>query len=217
MVRASIVVVSSVNAAGLDRCLRSIDRLDPDEVSFETIVILNGARDDVRAIAHGWGDGITVVESLVNRGLAGGCNLGRTLARGEFVVLLHDDAEAQAGWLSELVRCADEHPEAGAVGSRVLYPDGRLQLAGADARARGDVGRRRRHGRALVPGLLRRRRPRPGDPDTRPGRPLRAALADPARLVDQLVHEVATLHDTIAAKDATLVEAYARLDRTTPG
>ena len=43
--------------------------------------------------------------------------------------MLHDDAEAEPSWLAALVRCADEHPEAGAVGSRVLNPDGTLQVA----------------------------------------------------------------------------------------
>ncbi len=121
-----MVVVTTTNAAGLERCLAS---LGPEEPEFEIVVVLNGADDDVRECAAG--ADATVVESVVNRGLAGGANLGRAAATGEFVVLLHDDAEAQPGWLSALVRCADEHPEAGAVGSRVLNPDGTLQLAGA--------------------------------------------------------------------------------------
>src|SRR5688572_14284072 len=75
--------------------------------------------------------GVKVVESLANRGFAGGSNLGREAATGEFIVLFHDDAEAREGWLSHLVRCADEQPEAGAVGARILNPDGTLQLAGA--------------------------------------------------------------------------------------
>lgn len=129
--RASIVVVSSVNARGLERCLRSIAAHASPEVPFETIVVLNGAEDDVRALAYEDMTGVKIVESLVNRGFAGGSNLGRRAAGGEFVVLLHDDSEAEEGWLTELVRCADEHPEAGAVGGRVLHPDGKLQLAGA--------------------------------------------------------------------------------------
>jgi hypothetical protein len=75
--------------------------------------------------------GAKVVESAVNRGVAGGYNLGRESARGEFVVLLHDDAEVRPGWLEALVNAADECPAAGAVGSRTLNPDGTLQAAGA--------------------------------------------------------------------------------------
>ena len=128
--RASVIVVTTVNAAGLARCLRSLAALPPDDPPFETIVVLNGAEEDVREVAAG-ASGVRVVESVVNRGFAGGSNLGRAAASGEFIVLLHDDAEAQEGWLSALVRCADEHPEAGAIGSRVLNPDGTLQNAGA--------------------------------------------------------------------------------------
>ena len=127
--RASVVVVTTVNATGLERCLAALAALR-DQPAFETIVVLNGADEPVRAAAAR-AAGVKLVESLVNRGLAGGANLGRSLATGEFVVLLHDDAEPQPGWLAALVRCADERPEAAAVGSRVLNPDGTLQLAGA--------------------------------------------------------------------------------------
>jgi GT2 family glycosyltransferase len=128
--RASIVVVTTVNAAGLERCVAALAALGSDEPQFETIVVLNGAEEPVREVAAR-AAAVTVVESVVNRGFAGGSNLGRAAASGEFVVLLHDDAEPQAGWLSALVRCAEEQPEAGAIGSRVLNPDGTLQLAGA--------------------------------------------------------------------------------------
>ena len=63
--------------------------------------------------------------------LAGAGNLGRSLARGEFLALLHDDAEVLPGWMEALVEAADAHPEAGAIGSMVLNPDGSLQNAGS--------------------------------------------------------------------------------------
>jgi GT2 family glycosyltransferase len=129
--RVSIVIVTTTNAAGLERCLRSLPAQASGAPPFETIVVLNGAGDDVRDLATRRLRGAKVVESLANRGFAGGSNLGRTAATGELLVMLHDDAEAQPGWLAELVRCADEQPEAGAVGGRVLHPDGTLQLAGA--------------------------------------------------------------------------------------
>jgi O-antigen biosynthesis protein len=124
--RASVVVVTTVNASGLERCLASL----AEQPVLETIVVLNGAEEPVREAAAR-ARGVKVVESVVNRGFGGGANLGRSVATGEFVVLLHDDAEPEPGWLDALVRCADERPEAGAVGSRVLNPDGTLQLAGA--------------------------------------------------------------------------------------
>ena len=71
-----------------------------------------------------------MVASTVNLGLSGALNRGRSLARGEFLVTLHDDAEIETGWLEALVEGAEAHPEAGAVGGKVLFPDGRLQHAG---------------------------------------------------------------------------------------
>jgi GT2 family glycosyltransferase len=51
-------------------------------------------------------------------------------ARGEVLVLLNNDIEVIGpGWLRELVSHA-LRPEVGAVGAKLLYPDGRLQHAG---------------------------------------------------------------------------------------
>ena len=46
------------------------------------------------------------------------------------MALLHDDAVAAPGWLASLIGTAREVPHAGAVGGRIAFPDGRLQLTG---------------------------------------------------------------------------------------
>jgi GT2 family glycosyltransferase len=43
------------------------------------------------------------------------------------VLLLNPDTEVRGEALALLVRFLDEHPEVGAVGAKLLYPDGRLQ------------------------------------------------------------------------------------------
>jgi GT2 family glycosyltransferase len=74
--------------------------------------------------------GVRVISSEVRLGLARAGNRGRREARGEFLALLHDDSEIEAGWLEALVAAADAHPEAGAFGGLVLFPDGTPQTAG---------------------------------------------------------------------------------------
>ncbi len=61
---------------------------------------------------------------------AGLNNAGARLARGDVLVFLNNDIEAHRhGWLPAL--CAQAvRPEIGAVGARLLYPDGRLQHCG---------------------------------------------------------------------------------------
>jgi hypothetical protein len=74
---------------------------------------------------------VRIAESRWNLGFPGGCNLGRAEARGELIVLLHDDAEAEPRWLPALVDAAERHPGAGIIASRVLSSDGsRLRMAG---------------------------------------------------------------------------------------
>jgi GT2 family glycosyltransferase len=111
--------------------LRSLARFGPTTIPYETIVVLNEATAEAETRLRGAVTGIQVVSSPVNLGLAGAGNRGRALARGELLILLHDDAEIEPGWMEALVETADAHPEAGAIGGKVLYPDGRLQLAGA--------------------------------------------------------------------------------------
>jgi O-antigen biosynthesis protein len=128
--RASILIAADRDADLLARCLDSIGRNTGAEVPFEIIVVLNGSPDAVVRFVRDVA-GIKVVESSVNRGVAGGYNLGRRSATGEFLVLLHDDTEVLPGWLEALARAADEVREAGAIGSRLLNPDGTIQAAGS--------------------------------------------------------------------------------------
>ena len=137
--RASIVVLGWRLADHLDACLRSLSACLYCAVTpAEVIVVLNGATPDVAdiAAAHPW---VRVVHSSVNLGFAGGCNLGRSVARGEYLVLLNDDAMVEPGWLDALVATADEDAQVGAVGSRILYPEGQLQEAGSVLWANGST------------------------------------------------------------------------------
>lgn len=124
------MVATAHDPSRLLRCLASIKR-GAGTVPHEVVVVLSGADDDVVDAVRVL-PGVRIAESRWNLGFAGACNLGRTQASGELIVLLHDDAEAEAGWLPSLVDSAERHPEAGVIGSRVVErKDGRLQLAGA--------------------------------------------------------------------------------------
>ena len=127
--RVSVVVLGFRHARLLHRGLAALAR-HRTAVDFETVVVLNGADDQVREVVENGVRGAVVVRSSVNLGFGGGCNRGVRAARGEYIVLLNDDTEVEDGWLDALVDTADRHPEAGAVGSRVRDPYGKLQEAG---------------------------------------------------------------------------------------
>ena len=65
-----------------------------------------------------------------NLGFVGGCNKGAESAEGEYVVFLNNDTQVFTGWLSALVDTFTIQKNVGLVGSKLIYPDGRLQEAG---------------------------------------------------------------------------------------
>jgi GT2 family glycosyltransferase len=67
------------------------------------------------------------------------CNVGASVARGEYLCFLNDDMEIpSSSWLTEMVVHLDD-PSVGAVGARLLFPDGTLQHIGHQYQA-GNAG-----------------------------------------------------------------------------
>ncbi|MBO3083857.1 glycosyltransferase [Cellulomonas fengjieae] len=110
-----------------ERCLRALAQTRGD-VPFEVVVVDDRSPDDSLARLREV-EGVRVVAHEVNTGYVGACNSGIAAARGELVVLLNNDTRVDPDWLEPLVRVMDD-PTVGLVGSRLIYPDGRLQEAG---------------------------------------------------------------------------------------
>ena len=125
----SVIIVATGAAPDLLGCLRAL-AVNTKDVPFEVIVVENGVDPSVSDNLAFGVSGVKIIRSGVNRGFAGGCNLGARQARGVYLVLLNDDAEPEPGWLAPLVEAA-ETPGVGAVGGRVLLSDGTLQEAGS--------------------------------------------------------------------------------------
>jgi len=128
--RASIIVLSRRNVEMLRACLISLTHNVGTDTPFELIILLNGADEDVAAFCEREVAGARVERSRVNLGFPAGCNLAAAQARGAFLVFLNDDTQVAPRWLESLVQAADEHPQAGAIGSRLLFADGSVQEAG---------------------------------------------------------------------------------------
>lgn len=126
--RVSIVIPVHNKFAYTAACLRSLGE-HASTTAFEVIVVDDLSSDHTAQRLQEI-DGIRVIRNAENLGFVGSCNAGAAIARGEFVLFLNNDTVVTADWLEALLRCFAEEPDAGLVGSRLVYPDGRLQEAG---------------------------------------------------------------------------------------
>jgi GT2 family glycosyltransferase len=130
----SIVIPTFNGVRQLIPCIRALDATLGDHCGDgEVLVVDDGgtsetqhALDDLEQ-RYAW---LRVVRNARNQGFIASCNRGAEEARGEVLVFLNDDTIPLPGWHHALLRTFRAYPNAGAVGGRLMYPDGRLQEAG---------------------------------------------------------------------------------------
>jgi GT2 family glycosyltransferase len=75
-------------------------------------------------------NGVSHVRHERNLGFVRNCNATAALARGRHVVLLNNDTQVLPGWLDELIGTLESNPDIGLAGSKLVFPDGRMQECG---------------------------------------------------------------------------------------
>lgn len=109
-------------------CLSSI-KTSRTTTPFEILVIDDCSVDDTAELLA-LVDGIRVVRNEQNLGFLHSCNKAAALAQGDYLLFLNNDTQVVPGWLDALHATFRDFPDAGLVGSKLLFADGSLQEAG---------------------------------------------------------------------------------------
>ena len=126
MVSIVIPVYNQINYTYL--CLQSILEHTKD-VTYEVIIADDVSTDATEHLSE-FADNLVIRRNKTNQGFLRNCNQAAKAARGKYVMFLNNDTQVTDGWLSSLVDLIESDSTIGMVGSKLVYPDGRLQEAG---------------------------------------------------------------------------------------
>jgi O-antigen biosynthesis protein len=124
------VIIPAYNQLELSKaCLAAlIKQCSP--LAFEVIVV-NDASTDASAAYFSALNGLIHIQQHSQQGFVNSCNVGAGIARGEYLVFLNNDTQIQPACLENLIGTFTSYPDSGVVGAKLIYPNGRLQEAGA--------------------------------------------------------------------------------------
>jgi len=121
------VIISCYNTRGLlSDCLQSID-LNPPSESYEIIVVDDASTDGTSEMVRARFPRVRLLRNEINRHYAFSNNRAIEEARGQYLLLLNSDTVVLPQSLGRMIALLRMHPEAGAVGCRLLNEDGTIQ------------------------------------------------------------------------------------------
>lgn len=115
----SVITVNYNQAKVTMEWLQSVQKISYP--NYEIIIVDNASADNLLEnylIGH---ENVVFIKSSVNRGFAGGNNLGIQKAKGELVLLLNNDTEVEPDFLESLVHCIQGNPRIGIISPKIKY------------------------------------------------------------------------------------------------
>lgn len=110
------------------RCLFSILK-HTNNIKYEIIIADDVSSDETLNISDAVKN-IKVIRNEKNLGFLLNCNNAAKHAQGKYILFLNNDTQVQQNWLDTLVELVESDETIGMVGSKLIYPSGRLQEAG---------------------------------------------------------------------------------------
>lgn len=127
----SLIVLHYKDVEMTKKCVESIWQKTTGW-KYELIIVDNGSATNFSQNANLNQKYANIIRLDVNRYFGEGNNIGFESSKGRFVFFLNNDVLVQSNWLEPLVSKLVDDPSVGAVGPKMVYPDGILQEAGAE-------------------------------------------------------------------------------------
>ncbi len=130
-VQAPVIAILSFNKVKLlRRCVESIMR--NTGCDYTICVVDQASTDGTGNYLKKMGTSIERISPKKNLGFVEGNNRVMEQYADRDIVLLNNDTEVKKGWLKALIHRAYSDDSIGIVGSKLIYPDGKLQAAGCE-------------------------------------------------------------------------------------
>jgi GT2 family glycosyltransferase len=122
MIDVSIIIVNYNKGEMLRECIESVQRITPENITLEFIVIDNSDKLDVREYLNDLED-VILIQNQTNRGFAAANNQGLKIARGTYILYLNNDTLFVEDTLSEMIRFYGEVSGNVIIGCKLLNKD----------------------------------------------------------------------------------------------
>ena len=124
------IIIPVYNQLGYTlRCLKAIALNLAKDTRVEIIVVNDCSTDRTSTVLEPI-EAINLINNPQNKGFIHSCNEGAAVAKGKYLYFLNNDTEIRPDCIESLVSVFTQVEEVGAVGSKLLYPQGSLQEAG---------------------------------------------------------------------------------------
>ena len=117
----SVVILNWNGGTYIRDCLDSI--FDQDYSTLEIIVVDNASTDGSQEIVRREYRDVTLICNQKNLGFGRGNNIGIRRARGDYILVLNNDAELEKGCISAMKEAIDSNRIYGACASKILLKD----------------------------------------------------------------------------------------------
>jgi len=125
----TIIILNYNSIDYLGECIKSIEKSNLGKIKIETIVVDNASTDNSVAIIREKYPKLKLIASNKNTGFAGGNNLARREAMGNYILFLNPDTVLEPNVLSEVYKYMEKNKDVGAATCKLELASGEIDYS----------------------------------------------------------------------------------------